>query len=49
MRGPMDMIFGVFSETYVRLLANITSQFFSRHNKSYNNLNVKKFLKLNGP
>ena len=27
MGGPMDMIFGVFSETYVRLLKNITSQF----------------------
>ena len=49
MRGPMDMIFGVFSETYVRLLTSITSQFFSRYSKSYNNLNVKKCLKLNGP
>ena len=47
-RGPMDMIFGVFSETNVRLLASITSQFFSRYNKSYNDLNVKKCLKLNG-
>ena len=28
MRGSMDMIFGVFSETYVRLLTSITSQFF---------------------
>ena len=28
MRGPMDMIFGVFSETYVRLLTSISSQFF---------------------
>ena len=27
MSGPMDMIFGVFSETDVRLLKNITSQF----------------------
>ena len=33
-RGPMDMIFGVFSETYVRLLTGITSQFFSRYSKS---------------
>ena len=49
MRGPMDMIFGVFSETYARLLTSITSQFFSRYNKSYNILNVKKCLKLNGP
>ena len=48
MRGSMDMIFGVFSETYVRLLASITSQFFSWYTKSYNNLNVKKCLKLNG-
>ena len=48
MRGPMDMIFGVFSETYVRLLTSITLQFFSRYSKSYNNLNVKKCLKLNG-
>ena len=49
MRGPIDMIFGVFSETYVRLLTSITSHFFSRYSKSYNNLNVKKCLKLNGP
>ena len=28
MGGPMNMIFGVFSETYVRLLKSITSQFF---------------------
>ena len=26
MGGPMDMIFGVFSEVYVRLLTNISSQ-----------------------
>ena len=26
--GPMDMIFGMFPETYVRLLKNRTSQFF---------------------
>ena len=49
MRGPMDMIFGVFSETYVRLLTSIPSQFFSIYSKSYNNLNVKSCLKLNGP
>ena len=30
MRGPVDMIFGVFSETYVRLLTSIT---FSRYSK----------------
>ena len=28
MRGPMGMIFGVFSETYARLLTSIFSQFF---------------------
>ena len=48
MRGPMDMIFGVFSDTYARLLTGITSQFFLRYSKSYN-LNVKKCFKLNGP
>ena len=45
MRSPVDMNFGVLSETYVRLLTSITSQFFSIHSKSYN-LNVKKCLKL---
>ena len=49
MGGPMDMIFGMFSEVYARLLKSITSQFFSRYSKSYNNLNVKGCLKLNGP
>ena len=48
MAGTMDMLFGVFSETYVRLLESIISQFFSRYSKSYNNLNVKSCLKLNG-
>ena len=48
MVDPMDMIFGVFSETYLRLLKCIASQFFSRYSKSYNNLNVKSCLKLNG-
>ena len=47
MAGTMDMLFGVFSETYVRLLESIIS-FFSRYGKSYNNLNVKSCLKLNG-
>ena len=28
MRGPMDMNFDTFSETYVRLPTGITSQFF---------------------
>ena len=49
MGGPMDAIFGVFSDTNVRLLKNMTYQFFSRYTKSYNNLNVKSCLKLNGP
>ena len=30
MRGPIDMIFGVFSETYVRLLTSVTSHFFCK-------------------
>ena len=47
MGGPMDMIFGVFSETYVRLLKKIISRFFSKYSKSYNNLNVKSCLKRN--
>ena len=37
----MDVIFGVFSGTYARLLKSITSHFFSKYSKSYNNLNVK--------
>ena len=48
-RGAMEIIFGVFSETYVRLLTYISSQIFSRYSKSYSNLNVKKYLKLSGP
>ena len=49
MGDTMDIIFGLFSDIYVRLLKSITSQFFSRYNKSYINLNVKSCLKLNGP
>ena len=49
MHGPMNMIFGVFLEIYERLLTSISSYFFSRYRKSYNNLNVKSCLKLNGP
>ena len=41
MDGLMDVIFGAFLGTYARLLKSITSQFFSRYSKSYNNLNVK--------
>ena len=49
MRGPMDMIFGVFSEIHVRLLTSTSSQVFSRYRKRYTNLNLKKSLKLNEP
>ena len=49
MCSPVDISFGVFSETYVRLLKCITLQFFSRRSKIYNNLDVKEYLKLNGP
>ena len=48
MRGPMDMIFGEFAETYVRILTCITFQLFSRYSKNYNNLNVKSCLEFNG-
>ena len=48
MSGPMDMIFGVFSETIVRFLKNLISQFFSKCSKSYNILNGKNCLKLDG-
>ena len=41
MGGPMDMIFGVLLETYLKLLKSIILQFFSKYSKSYNNLNVK--------
>ena len=49
MGRPMNVIFSVLSETYVRLLKGITSELFSRYSKSYNNLNVKSCLKRNGP
>ena len=45
--GPMDMIFGVFSEINGRLLKIIISHFFSKYRKSYKYLNVKNCLKLN--
>ena len=41
MGGPMDMIFGVLLETFLKLLKSITLQFFSKYIKSSNNLNVK--------
>ena len=49
MSGPMDMIFGVFSETNMRLLKHVIAQFFSKYSKGFNILNVKSFLKLSGP
>ena len=49
MSGPMDMVFSTFSKNNVRLLKYITSQFFSIYSKSYNILNAKSCLKLNGP
>ena len=48
MGGPMNMIFGVFSETNVRLLKNEISQSFSKYSKINNKVNVKSCLKLNG-
>ena len=49
MSVPIDMIFGVFSGTDVRLLKHIILQFFSKYSKSCNILNIKSCLKLNGP
>ena len=49
MGAPMDMIFGLFLDIYVRLPKSTTWQFFSRYSKNYINLNVKSCLKLNGP
>ena len=34
MGDPMDIIFGVFSEIYVRLLKSEISKFFSKYTKS---------------
>ena len=34
MGGSMDMIFGVFSEIYERLLRSIISQFFLKYNST---------------
>ena len=39
--NPVDMTFGVFLETYLRLPKSIISQFFPKYSKNYNNLNVK--------
>ena len=48
MRGTMDIIFSLFSETYVRLLTSVTSQSFSKYSKSYKNLNVTVFPRRKG-
>ena len=40
MGAPMDMVFDLFSDIYVRLLKSITSQFSSRYSKNYINLKV---------
>ena len=49
MGAPMDMIFDLLSDIYVRLPKSITSQFLSRYSKNYVDLNVKSCLKLNRP
>ena len=49
MDGPMDMIFGMFSQANVRLLKKIISQFLSKYikcSKRCNISNVKSSLKL---
>ena len=43
----MNMIFGLFSETDVRLLKNIILQLFSKYSKHHNTLNVKSPLTFN--
>ena len=48
MGGSMNVIFSEFSETIVRLLKSVSLQFFSKYSKSYNILNVKSCLKLEG-
>ena len=41
MGAPMGMVFGLFSDIYVRLPKRIISPFFSRYSENYINLNVK--------
>ena len=48
MGGPMHMSFGMFLKTNVRLLKWIMPQFFSKYSKSYNILNAKSCLNLEG-
>ena len=49
MRGPMDMIFGYVFRHLCEASNKYNFAFFLKYSKSYNNLNVKKCLKLNGP
>ena len=42
------MIFGMFSETNMRLLKHIISQFFPKYSKSYN-IKYQKVLKIQRP
>ena len=49
MGSSINMIFDVFSETNVRFLKSIISQFFSKDSKSYSIINAKSCLKLEGP
>ena len=49
MGGPRNMIFGVFSKTNATLLKSEILQSFSKYSKSYNSINAKSGLKLNGP
>ena len=47
-KGLFLVRFCMFSEVCARLPKSKTSQFFSKYGKSYNNLDVKSCLKLNG-
>ena len=49
MDGPTDMHAGVFWETLMRLLKNITSQLWRKYNKTYDILNMKSSSGFNGP
>ena len=50
MRGPMDMFFWPVFRDLLEASNKYNFAFFvSRHSKSYNNLNVRKCLKLNDP
>ena len=44
MGTPMNMIFGLFSDIYVRLPQKMILLFFSRCSKNYINLNIKSCL-----